>query len=390
MGKEAHRGGWLPQFTGAVPMEAGPDVNEIVAGVLRDQAQRAVGFGPAYELLWEQLSLTARGGKNFRGRLVTAVHDSFGGVEPTSAAHLGAAFELLHAGFLIHDDLIDHDTHRRGAPNLSASMRSAALKQGAEDRSADHLAEASAVLAGDLAIALAHRLIASIEAPADVRSALADLMWSTIFVSVAGELDDVVAAHGLWEVSIERALQTASAKTAFYSFQAPLRAGGLVAGAPDGALDGLDAVGRSLGQAFQLADDLLGVFAPKELTGKSQVSDLREGKATTLMLHARRLPVWKHIGHLVGRPDMDADAASKIRQHLALSGAPARVEQQARSELAATRQAIEESDALSPVAAELMRVWEMVSGRVETAMVCVKSGVVEDEKEERKTTPQRD
>lgn len=380
MDKQAQSSGWFPKFDSEVREKPVPEVKEVVGRVLNEQSQRAVGFGPAYELLWEELSVTARGGKNFRGHLVTSVHAGFGGVQRASAAYLGAAFELLHAGFLVHDDLIDHDTHRRGAPNLAASMRGAALGEGATDRSADHLAEASAVLAGDLAITLAHRLLATIEAPADVRSALADLMWSTIFVSVAGELDDVVAAHGLWEVSLERALQTAASKTAYYSFQAPLLAGALLAGASEEALTGLDVVGRALGKAFQLTDDLLGVFAPEELTGKSQISDLREGKATTLILHARNLPVWERIGHLVGRPDLDADTACQIRRLLAASSAPVRVEQQARLELAAALRAVEGEAALAPVADELIAAWEMVSGRLETAMACVNVEAVDSKK----------
>lgn len=388
MADQAHWGGWSPEFGSEVGKKPVPEVREIVGRALNEQSQRAVGFGPAYELLWEQLSLTARGGKNFRGSLVTSVHDGFGGGRAVSAAYLGAAFELLHAGFLVHDDLIDHDTHRRGAPNLAASMRSAALREGATCRSADHLAEASAVLAGDLAIALAHRLMAAVEAPATVRAALADLMWSTIFMSVAGELDDVVASHGLWEVSMERALQTATAKTAYYSFQAPLRAGGLIASAPAAALSSLDAVGRALGRAFQLTDDLLGVFAPEELTGKSQISDLREGKATTLMLHARGLPVWNQIGHLVGRSDLDARTASTIRHLLAASSAPVKVEQRARFELATAYQVVEESAALASVADELTVAWEMISARLETAMSCVNMEAVDDEKSGGRTPQQ--
>src|SRR5699024_10544448 len=124
-----------------------------------------------------------------------------------------AAFELLHAGFLVHDDLIDHDTVRRGVPNLSAGMHAAATAAGAGGDPAQHFAEASAVLAGDLALGLAHRLVARVEASARARDQLADLLWDTIFVSVAGELDDVAAGHRLWEVSHEKAMSIAAEKT---------------------------------------------------------------------------------------------------------------------------------------------------------------------------------
>lgn len=376
MGKDAKGCGGLPEFPDHAAGEAPVDIDEIMATVLAAQSRWASRYGAAYELLWAELSRTARGGKNFRGRLVTAVHDGFGGGRRLAAAHVGAAFELLHAGFLVHDDLIDHDTHRRGAPNLAASMHAAARREGAADRSAEHFAEASAILAGDLAVALAHRLVAAVDAPHEVRSELAELVWATVFVSVAGELDDVAASHGLWEVSADRALATAAAKTAYYSFQAPLRGGALLAEASDAACEGLDLVGLALGRAFQLTDDLLGVFAPEELTGKSQISDLREGKATTLMLHARTMPVWERIGPLIGRPDLNASAGAMIRFELAASKAPVRVEEQARSELAAAHRLILETPSLEPVAEALLRPWRMVEQRLDTATACLNSASI--------------
>src|SRR5699024_12776458 len=139
----------------------------------------------------------------------------------------------------------------------------------AADPPAQPDADAPAVLAGDPSVALAHRRLAQVEAPARIRTELSELLWDTIYVSVAGELYDVAASHGLWEVSHDKALRIASEKTAFYSFQAPLRGAAVLAQAPPGTAGGLDRIGRHLGQAFQLADDLVGLFAPEETTGKS-------------------------------------------------------------------------------------------------------------------------
>lgn len=342
-------------------------VSEVLRGVVSGESDRAEGHSRVYELLWQHLEQATLGGKHFRGRLVIETYLGFGGGDQLAAARLGAAFELLHAGFLVHDDLIDHDTLRRGHPNLAAGMSTAAASAGADPPAAQHLAEASAVLAGDLAIALAHRLTASIDASVPVRTALTELLWQTVFVSVAGELDDVAAAHGLWEVSAEKALTTAAEKTAFYSFQAPLRAGAVLAEAPEQVQGQLDRVGRALGKAFQLADDLLGVFAPEAVTGKSQLSDLREGKATTLILHARQLPVWDSIGSAVGRADLDSATAQVIRRRLATSDAPGMVDRQARQELAAARRQLIATPGLEAVIDVVMPAWSMVEAQLSMA-----------------------
>lgn len=344
-----------------------PAVAAVLEDLMADMRRRAAGHGEAYERLWRELRQTVAGGKHFRGRLVVETYDRLGGDDPAAAARLGAAFELVHAGFLVHDDLIDHDTVRRGLPNLAAGMAAAAAAAGADDDAAQHFADASAVLAGDLAVALAARLFADVEAPVAVRRELNALLWDTVFVSVAGELDDVAAGHGLWEISAAKALTIAAEKTAFYSFQAPLRAAAVLAQAPAAVSDALDGVGHALGKAFQLVDDLLGVFAPEEVTGKSALSDLREGKATTLMLHARALPVWQRIRADVGRPDLDEAAGARIRHELALSPAPELVDGQAREELGKARRLVEETAALNPVSGVVMSVWQMVEHRLDEA-----------------------
>ena len=342
-------------------------VSEVLRGVVSEESRRAEGHSRVYELLWQHLEQATLGGKHFRGRLVVETYLGLGGGDRSTAARLGAAFELLHAGFLVHDDLIDHDTLRRGHPNLAAGMSAAAAAAGAGRPAAQHLAEASAVLAGDLAIALAHRLTATVAASDPVRTALTDLLWRTVFVSVAGELDDVAAAHGLWEVSAEKALTTAAEKTAFYSFQAPLRAGAVLAEVPEQVQGQLDRVGRALGKAFQLADDLLGVFASESVTGKSQLSDLREGKATTLILYARQLPVWDSIGSAVGREDLDSATAQMIRRKLATSDAPRMVAAQARQELAVARRHLIAASGLEPVIDVVMPAWSMVEAQLSMA-----------------------
>ncbi|MCM3661086.1 polyprenyl synthetase family protein [Georgenia satyanarayanai] len=356
-----------PTRAGAAP-PAEAEISAVLTGLLAELRPVAERHGPLYGRLWEELGRAAAGGKRFRGRLVVELHDALGGTRRAAAARVGAAFELLHVGFLVHDDLIDHDTMRRGEPNLAARMACVARAHGADEHGAQELAEGAAVLAGDLAISLAHRLVATVEAPADVHAPLQELLWDTVFVSVAGELGDVAAALGLLDVSLTDALRIAAEKTARYSFQAPLRAGAILAGAPPALREEVEAVGLSLGKAFQLVDDLLGVFAPEVVTGKSAMSDLREGKATTLVLHARTLPVWSRIGSDVGRADLDEGTAAVMRRELARSEAPERVVSQAREELLAVDRVLEASSLLSEAAGVIGTARAVVAASLDDAL----------------------
>lgn len=308
-------------------------VETLLEHVLDDALSRAALFGPRYVLLWSEIARSVRGGKRFRSALVIRTHDALGGDQPAAATTAACAFELLHTAFLIHDDLIDGDSMRRGRPNLSATMRAEAVHAGNGEEASQRWSDATAVLAGDLALSQAHRMMAAADLPFERRTALLDLLDETLMVSAGGELADTAFGLGLETPSLEDSLLVAESKTAMYSFRAPLRAGALLAGAGPEVVRSLDETGRLLGRAFQLVDDLLGVFAPEAETGKSNLSDLREGKRTPLILHARSTPVWAELADHIGRPDLDEGTAVHLRRALARSVAPALVQSAVRSDL---------------------------------------------------------
>ncbi|MFC4553840.1 polyprenyl synthetase family protein [Georgenia faecalis] len=348
-------------------------VEGVLLSVLADAEARVPTRVTGYATLWDQLRVTVRGGKKFRGGLVVRTHDALGGRRRDAAVTAGAAFELLHAAFLVHDDLIDHDLVRRGVPNLPAVMAGVAVSAGANDVRAERFAEASAVLAGDAALSLAHGMFATLDVPTDVHRALQELLRDTVLFSVAGELGDVASGLGLWSTSHEDAMTVAESKTAMYSFRAPLRAGALIADAPDDVAALLDRVGSDLGRAFQLVDDLLGVFAPEGVIGKSNVSDLREGKATSLLLHARELPVWDEVRDHVGRLDLLPATADVVRGHLARSAAPARVADQVRDRLGEAADVVRAGDVPAPLAALLDEAVRTVGASLDRAWRFVES-----------------
>jgi geranylgeranyl diphosphate synthase, type II len=310
--------------------------------LLADGDVRAARLGPDHARLWSALSSATEGGKRFRPGLVVAAHDALGGREPEAAAVLGAAVELLHTAFVIHDDVIDGDDVRRGRLNVNGTFSARAADAGVGPAEARHLGATAGILAGDLALTTAIRAVATCVPDVDTVDRLLDLFDEALHVTAAGELADVQLALRLEEVSLADVLVMEQRKTSAYSFQLPLQAGAILAGAGQGVVDSLGEVGRVLGIAFQLQDDVQGVFGDPEVTGKSSLSDLREGKHTVLMAHARLTSAWGRVATLIGRQELTEAEAEEVRALLVGSGSRDFVEELASDHLRRARALLED------------------------------------------------
>ena len=212
--------------------------------------------------LWCAIREQASGGKRFRPRLLLSMYGALGGADQQVASAVADAVELLHASFLIHDDLIDGDHMRRGRPNVSGAFSQAARRSGAPEKKGQAYGEAAAILAGDLALAGAMRGFALCGAPGPALVRLLDLVDEVLHRSAAGELADVRVSFTGGE--LDDVLDIAAWKTAAYSFELPLQSAAILAEADDATIEGLGRAGRAIGIAFQLMDDLDGVFASAE------------------------------------------------------------------------------------------------------------------------------
>lgn len=304
-----------------VAQERQSQVDAVLRRLFSVSRSRAEPLGAEYVRLWDELEANTVGGKRLRPRMVFAAYESLGGTDFEAAACVGAAFELLHTALIVHDDVIDRDFVRRGAPNIAGAYRDRALTAGADAALAEHRGMSAAVIAGDLALFNAYRLIDRSGVADDVRAQLLEVMDEALFASAAGELIDVDFATGGPEPLVDDILVMERLKTAVYSFECPLQAGAILAGAPDQTIAVLAEFGRDLGVAFQLVDDLLGVFGAEAETGKTNLGDLREGKRTVLIAYARSAPGWEDVAPLFGAPDLDADGADRMRAHLQACGA---------------------------------------------------------------------
>jgi geranylgeranyl diphosphate synthase, type I len=232
-------------------------------------------------------SFVLRGGKRVRPAFAywgwRAVTDGAEPV-PTDVLRLFAALELLHACALVHDDVIDDSATRRGMPTVHVECAEVHRGNGWRG-SAVQFGASAAILLGDLALVWADDIVGTVDLPLDARRRVRRV-WSDLRTEVLGGqcLDIVAEARGA--DSIESALRVNTYKTASYTVSRPLQLGAAAAAdRPDVQAVFAD-VGNDLGVAFQLRDDVLGVFGDPAVTGKPSGDDLRSGKRTVLLAEA--------------------------------------------------------------------------------------------------------
>lgn len=310
-----------------IPAAADPDLRIAIDGALARIRERASELGPAFGALGDAITRAAHGGKLLRPALVTASFDAFRTDDANASAALSvaAAFELLHTAFVVHDDVIDHDIMRRGVPNIGGEFRLRAQDRGAGPADAALLGDAAAILAGDILLHEAFRLIAMAHTDDATRDRLLTLLDDAILVSAAGELADVENSVAARHPSRGATIDTAFNKTAVYSFRAPLQAGAVLGGAGAEALRVLGEAGGRLGLAFQLVDDLIGAFGTTEQTGRDTGPDLRENKRTPLVALARESATGARIDEALSLARTGPVAVREAQQVLESSGARKRM-----------------------------------------------------------------
>jgi geranylgeranyl diphosphate synthase type I len=291
-----------------------------------------------------------RGGKRFRalfcywGWQSVSGHTTSFAVEPDLSApsDLGAivlaasALELFHAAALVHDDIMDNSDTRRGGP--SAHKRFEALhERGRWIGSARGFGQSAALLLGDLLLSWSDEVFDSSLCALTSRSARDaarrefNLMRTEVTVGQYLDILEERSWHNYPEPELlPRAHRVIVYKSAKYSIEAPLAIGAALAGGSREQVSALREFGLPLGIAYQLRDDLLGVFGDPETTGKPSGDDLREGKRTVLIALARtRLPSNSRslLDELLGDPELSAQQVSMLQASIRDSGAVEQVEQ---------------------------------------------------------------
>ncbi|WP_246004013.1 polyprenyl synthetase family protein [Nocardioides marmoriginsengisoli] len=303
-------------------------IESTLQGFIDGQAAWLADLGEDARRLVEHARISVSGGKRFRASFCWWGHLAV--AEPLDRDALlraCASLELLHASALVHDDYMDASDTRRGRPATHRAFEALHLQQGWNASPAQYGASA-AILLGDLLLSWSDELLRTSGLPSDrVLDALGffDLTRTEV---VAGQFLDVSAqARGTTDVDL--AMTVLRYKSAKYSIERPLHLGAALAGASPAVIDQLTGFGLPLGEAFQLRDDLLGVFGDPEVTGKPAGDDLVEGKRTVLIalaLAALGPADRKHLDTSLGNPLTAAEVAD-LRTLIDGSGARDEVEE---------------------------------------------------------------
>jgi geranylgeranyl diphosphate synthase, type I len=316
-GSPAEQGGRVLEHD--LPAAVTADLADYLAGRRDECADVAEEYAEAVDDLTR---FVLAGGKRLRPTFAWWGWRAAGGLDdPSAVLRAVSALELIQACALVHDDLIDDSATRRGEPTVHArwSARHAGAAWAGDPT---RFGAAVAILLGDVALAWADDMLH--ESGVDpVALARARPAWQAMRTEVLGGQFLDVQGHASSDSSPETALRISRYKTAAYTVERPLHLGAAIAGADDSTIAALRRYGVDLGIAFQLRDDLLGVFGDPAVTGKPAGDDLREGKLTLLVALTRVHPdraTAAVVERAVGDPDLDAEGVAAAREALVSLG----------------------------------------------------------------------
>ncbi|MDQ2758687.1 MAG: polyprenyl synthetase family protein [Actinomycetota bacterium] len=289
--------------------------------------------GADLDELVEAVERLLSGGKRLRAGFLYWGYRLAGEPDSEALVRLATAMEVFQAAALLHDDVMDGSDTRRGMPSAHRTFAGFHAERGWAGVG-ERFGEAAAILAGDLCLQWTDELFATSGLPTE-HLARARRTFDTMRTQLMGGqyLDLLESARG-WDgldsaARFEAVRTVIRYKSAKYTIEHPLLIGASAGGVDDVTFADLSRYGLALGEAFQLRDDLLGVFGDPERTGKPAGDDLREGKRTLLVAHALERSDADQtaiVDKLLGQPDLDAHGVEDLRGVLLATGAVDAVE----------------------------------------------------------------
>lgn len=336
----------------ADPIEA---ISQRLARFVAAQRLAWADAGPEAQVFLDAATRTLTGGKRLRARFCVtgwrAVADADGGTNdvPDAVLDAAAALEVFHAAALVHDDIIDNSDTRRGHPAAHRALEAAHAESGWVGEGST-FGRSAAILLGDLLVAWSDDLfeqgLAGAPHAASAREVYALMRREVTIGQFLDIAEEAAFATAPDDEHADRALRVASLKSARYSIQHPLLLGAALAGADAAQSAALAAFGHPLGLAFQLRDDVLGVFGDSAVTGKPSGDDLREGKRTLLVAYTREgltPDARAALDALIGDPALTAEQITRIQTTIVDTGALQRVESAITAYAAEAEQALREA-----------------------------------------------
>ncbi|MBP6889758.1 MAG: polyprenyl synthetase family protein [Candidatus Moranbacteria bacterium] len=236
------------------------------------------------EALRHVRNLTLSGGKRLRPACMFYGYLAGGGTDEEAILETAVSIELLHTFLLVHDDIIDRDDFRHGKPTLHRQYAEFGRKY-FPDRDVEHFGNSIALIVGDLLSAMSNDIIFRAPFPQERIFEALSRLQSVVSYTVIGQAQDIYMEYKR-DATEEEILKMYKNKTARYTMERPIQMGLLLAGDEGPLVDTLSGYALPLGIAFQIQDDILGVFGSELKIGKPVGSDIQEGKLTLLVAYA--------------------------------------------------------------------------------------------------------
>lgn len=280
-------------------------------------------YGPSSELVANNyLDILNRGGKRLRGALTIVGYEMSGGSYQPMIVEAARAVEMLHAYILIIDDIQDKSALRRGLPAAHLLLANYYKKQRL-GKDPTHFGQAMAINGALIGNHAAQMVVANLNAPDELKTKALSILNRGLLVTGHGQINDGFNQL-LSNVSLGDVDKVMQWKTAYYSFLNPLHLGMILAGGVCSDTDQAATYSLHAGRAFQISDDILGTFGSQKNSGKSPMDDLREGKATLLVVYALKHATPKDQKFLhaqLGNEQISNTDFKKIKQILSSCGA---------------------------------------------------------------------
>jgi len=269
-----------------------PKINKEIQKIIDKEYKHASKISPITGNLLKNIKPITAGGKRLRGAFLYYSYLMFGGKNKKEILKTTPFIELTHTYLLVHDDIMDNDDLRRGQQTLHKIYRDEHINKYKKGDAA-HFGESIAICGGDILSHIALRVMVEADFPSEYKLRALQKFHNQILDTAYGQVLDVFSTV-FDNVSENYALKVHLYKTAKYTYENPLFLGAILAGACDDDLMHLSQYAIPAGIAFQLQDDILGMFGDVEKIGKPADSDLKEGKQTPLLIYALKHATPKH------------------------------------------------------------------------------------------------
>lgn len=266
--------------------------------------------------IWEHIKEhNLRPAKRLRGSFIYYGYKLLGGKDEEAVLDAAKSIELIHTALLMHDDFMDQDDTRRGKPTTHEYFKLEHARRGWRFDGA-HYGQSMAINAGDIALLAGYEILGRSRFKDNLKLRAQNNMLRGIVNTGLGQAFDVTL-ESVGKATEKDIIDLHYAKTGIYTYENPLHTGAILAGGEDGDLEILSKYAIPGGIAFQLQDDILGLFGDPEKTGKPAHSDLRQGKMTLLIIKALEkgtLTQVKALKKIWGKRDISESEAAIARK----------------------------------------------------------------------------